>query len=68
MHIIIIRENVQSNKNIKDLYFDTNERLDILASNDISGLMIAKILSRDVSAKEHKCYIGCSNGVVDGLY
>ena len=55
MHIIIIRENVQSNKNIKDVFFDTNERLDILAGDGISGLMIAKIQSRDVSAKQHKC-------------
>ena len=38
-------------------HFDTNQGLDILVCDGISGLMSAKIQSRHVSAKQPKCWI-----------
>lgn len=45
---------------------DAKGRYEILVSDEIPGLLCAKIQSRDISAKQYRYVVGLSDGVVDG--
>lgn len=37
---------------------DAKNRYEILVSDEIAGLLCAKIQSRDIAAKQYKCWVG----------
>lgn len=47
---------------------DAKGGYEILVSDEIPGLLCAKIKSRDISAKQYRCWVGFSDGVVDGWF
>lgn len=47
---------------------DGKGRYEIILSDEIPGLLSAKIQSRDILAKQYRCWVGFGDGVVDGWF
>ncbi|XP_062619215.1 uncharacterized protein LOC134280774 [Saccostrea cucullata] len=49
-------------------HIDEDGGFEICISDDIPGLVSAKIQSRHIAAKQYRCWVSFSDGVVDGWY
>jgi hypothetical protein len=49
-------------------HVDANGGYDILITDEIPGMVCAKIQSRHISAKQYRCWVTYSEGGVDGWY
>lgn len=58
--------NLQMARSYTQEHIDVDGKFKISVSNDIPGILLTKIQSRHVSAKQYKCCISFVEGVISG--